>query len=100
MALADRVDGRDAARLGSAPGRARQRLPEIKPGDRFRRVHPDQTVETALVLAIQQGPIGIPHVRFSVHFERSRFSFFDDGPRTLALAIFADHYRDRVTAAR
>ena len=98
MALDSHIEGTFAspalAKRSKSGLRREREASEIKPGDIFRRIHADKTVETALVLGLQQGPIGIPHVRFSVHFERSRFAFFDDGPRILALARFTEHYRD------
>jgi hypothetical protein len=59
-------------------------------------VHPGQMVEKAHVLSVAPGPMGIPHVRFSVSFERARFLFFEDGPRVLALSSFTEFYKECV----
>jgi hypothetical protein len=100
MALPNFTTATNAAEKPERPSRLTENgVPSsraVAPGEMFRRVHPDHTVETALVLGLQTGPLGIPHVRFSVHFERSRFAFFDDGPRILALASFTEYYREPV----
>lgn len=62
----------------------------------FRRIHDDHLVETARVLSVSEGPLGIPHVRFSVFFERGRFPVFEDGPRILSLSSFTEFYHDPV----
>lgn len=74
----------------------RQQL--VREGAVFRRVHPDQLVEKARVLSVAPGPMGIPHVRFAVSFERARFAFFEDGPRLLALSSFTEFYQERIDA--
>jgi hypothetical protein len=71
----------------------------VREGAVFRRVHPDQMVEKARVLSVAPGPMGIPHVRFAVSFERARFAFFEDGPRVLALSSFAEFYQEPVLEA-
>jgi hypothetical protein len=71
----------------------------VREGAVFRRVHPDQMVEKARVLSVGPGPMGIPHVRFAVSFERARFAFFEDGPRVLALASFTEFYKEPVLEA-
>jgi hypothetical protein len=48
------------------------------------------------VLSVSPGPMGIPHVRFAVWFERARFPCFEDGPRVLALTSFTEAYREPV----
>ena len=53
----------------------------VREGAVFRRVHADHMVEKARVLSVGPGPMGIPHVRFAVSFERARFAFFEDGSR-------------------
>ena len=72
---------------------------QVRAGAVFRRVHPDQLVETARVLSVAPDPNGIPHVRFSVSFERARFARLDAGTRLLALASFTEFYREPVEAA-
>ena len=68
----------------------------MRVGAVFRRVHADQMVEKARVISVAPGPCGIPHVRFAVSFERSRFAFFEDGPRVLALSSFTEFYGESV----
>jgi hypothetical protein len=51
------------------------------------------------VLSVAPGPMGIPHVRFAVSFERARFAFFEDGPRVLALSSFTEFYQEPVLEA-
>lgn len=70
----------------------------VRPGSTFQRVHPDNLVETAKVLSVDENPYGIPHVKFLVSFQRSNRKTIDEGNRILALETFADRYRDRVTA--
>ena len=71
----------------------------VREGAVFRRVHPDHMVEKARVLSVGPGPMGIPHVRFAVSFERARFAFFEDGPRVLALSSFTEFYQEPVLEA-
>lgn len=73
-----------------------ERREQVQEGAVFRRVHPGQMVEKARVLSVTPGPMGIPHVTFSVSFERARFQFFEDGPRVLALSSFTEFYKERV----
>ena len=72
----------------------RQKL--VQAGAIFCHVHHDNLVEKARVISISPGPRDIPHVRFAVSFERSRFHLFDDGPRLLSLSSFAEFYRDPI----
>ncbi len=71
---------------------------EVAAGAVYRRVHPDNMVETAKVLSVGQDCFGIPHVRFNVSFGRTNRTLFEDGPRVLALASFTEHYRERIDA--
>ena len=71
---------------------------QVRAGAIFCHVHPDNLVEKARVISVAPGPRDIPHVRFAVSFERSRFHLFDDGPRLLSLSSFAEFYRDPVPA--
>jgi hypothetical protein len=66
---------------------------EMKPGDRYCRILGHQCLETATVLDLRQDLTGIPHVHFSVAYERSDADWLDGGPRTLALSRFVDEYR-------
>ena len=50
------------------------------------------------MISVDPGPSDIPHVRFAVSFERSRFHLFEDGPRLLSLSSFTEFYRDLVPA--
>ena len=68
-------------------------LEEIHEGAFFRREHSNNLIETVRVLSIGEDTFGIPHVKYEVRFERSqeRGRAFE-GPRVLALPVFADHY--------
>lgn len=68
----------------------------IEPGQLFRTIHPDQMVETARVHALSTDAQGIPHVRFSVEFFRSRGQLYHEGPRALSLYAFARRYEELV----
>lgn len=70
----------------------------VQPGSTFQRVHPDDMIETAKVLAVAEDPYGIPHVKFQVSFRRPNRNAFDEGNRMLALKTFADRYKERVPA--
>ena len=66
----------------------------IHEGALFKREHSNNLVETARVLSIGKDTFGIPHVKYEVRFERSQEkgrAF--EGPRVLALSVFADNYR-------
>ncbi len=73
----------------------------IKPGAQFMRKRDDQTVETAEVRGIYLDPLGIPHVRYNLQIAHPGKSqkIFLEGPRVLALAAFADHFREQILAA-
>ena len=74
----------------------RQRpVEEVAVGAVFRRLCAGEVVETARVLSISRDPAGIPHVRFSIHYDRAEAA---DDLRTLALATFASLFRERVGA--
>lgn len=66
---------------------------ELKPGDRYCRILGHQHLETATILDLRRDLVGIPHVHFSVAYERSDADWLDGGPRTLALSRFVDEYR-------
>lgn len=68
-------------------------LKDVKAGSVYRRVHPDNVIETAKVLSVAEDCLGIPHVHFRVCFERSdhRRKFLEDA-RVLALESFAQQY--------
>ena len=44
-------------------------LPDLKPGELYRRPRRDRVAETATVLTLCADPVGIPHVRFNVAFD-------------------------------
>ncbi len=67
----------------------------IKAGSTFRRTHADRMVETAEVLSVATDSFGIPHVRFSITFQRPDRNVFNEGPRMLALKTFAERYTER-----
>jgi hypothetical protein len=71
-----------------------ERLQSVRPGTTFRRVHPHNLVETAEILAVSTDDAGIPHVRFSVTYQRPGRAEPGVEQRTLALRTFADRYRD------
>ena len=68
----------------------------VKSGSMFSRKHNDSSVETARIIGMQTDTFGIAHVRYEVSIARRHIagSYFE-GPRTLAVAAFADTYTDR-----
>lgn len=64
-------------------------------GGLFQRKHHHNMLETARVLSVGEDQFGIPHVKYEVKFESSqeRGRAFE-GPRVLALAVFADNYHN------
>ena len=85
--------------LGFGRSTRQVRPEQVCSGAVFRRIHADHLVETARVLSVVPDQNGIPHVRFSVCFERARFSRQEVGTRMLALASFTECYREPVEAA-
>lgn len=71
----------------------------IRAGSVFRRVRPDNTVETATVLSIREDCLGIPHVRYEFTIGRADKHVFEQGPRVLSLACFAEHFHDDALAS-
>jgi hypothetical protein len=69
--------------------------PEVKPGDCYRRAHESGLRETATVLDLCKDPLGIPHVRFRVRFERPACEESETTLRMLALGAFCRAYRER-----
>ena len=65
----------------------------VHEGGLFQRKHSHNMLETARVLSVGEDQFGIPHVKYEVKFESSheRGRAFE-GPRVLALAVFADNY--------
>jgi hypothetical protein len=76
-----------------------EQLEAIREGSLFQRKHPHNMLETARVLSIEKDQFGIPHVKYEVKFERAqeRGRAFE-GPRVLALAVFADNFRQTAEA--
>ena len=75
--------------------RRRKAPVDVIEGSVFRRTTPGKIVETARVLAVSKDSVGIPHVRFSVHYERVDTA---DELRTLALSSFSELFSERVLA--
>lgn len=71
-------------------------LPELKPGDSYRRPRRDRVAETATVLTLCADPVGIPHVRFNVAFDHLESGRLEGGMRILALRAFCEAYSERV----
>lgn len=71
-------------------------LPELKPGDSYRRPRRDRVAETATVLTLCADPVGIPHVRFNVAFDHAESGRLESGMRILALKAFCEAYCERV----
>lgn len=72
----------------------RQKRHEIAEGSAFRHPQAGEVVETARVLSLCSDPLGIPHVRFMVSYEKSQRTILEDGPRILSLTAFASRYRE------
>ena len=70
---------------------------EVRLGDSYRRQHRFKFVETATVVGLRSDPVGIPHVRFVVEFERPDAGRVEGGSRILALRYFMNNYRERVS---
>ena len=67
----------------------------LSEGATFARTSARQVIETARVLAIAEDEGGIPHVRYNCRIHRAN-RVFDDGPRTLALPSFLEHFEQSV----
>ncbi len=67
---------------------------EVTEGSVFRRTTRGQSVETARV-KVSADSVGIPHVRFSVHYDRIDSA---DELRTMALSSFSELFSERVHA--
>lgn len=71
---------------------------EVEPGQMFRTIHANHTVETARVHGLWKDTQGIPHVHYSVEYSRSQSAPVREGPRALSLDAFARRYTDVVAA--
>jgi hypothetical protein len=74
----------------------RDKVPEIKPGDCYRRARGLGLRETATVLDLRNDALGIPHVRFSVRLERRASEHSETTFRMLALGAFRNVYSERL----
>lgn len=99
------LNGRSRANFVGFRGRERasaffkrgREVEYIRRGMRFRRVKSDNSIETAHVLSVVLDRVQIPHVRFELKFQHSaRTAGIVDGPRMLALSVFANTYRESV----
>ena len=72
-------------------------LENITAGSTFRRTEPN-VVETAEVLSVTRDSYGIPHVRYTVRFQRATRAPTTEGQRVLALKSFAERYTERCVA--
>jgi len=70
--------------------------PEVKPGESYRRTHGKGVTETVTVLDLRNDPLGIPHVRFSIRFDRDASEASETAQRILSLRSFRDVYRERL----
>jgi hypothetical protein len=75
---------------------ASEQIPELKPGDSYRRPRRDRVAETATVLTLCADPVGIPHVRFNVAFDHVESGRLEGGMRILAVRAFREAYCERV----
>lgn len=70
----------------------------IEPGRVFRRIAEEGMLsETASVLKVKPDARGIPHVHYTIQYERPHERIVD-GPRVLALSTFRKRYCDGLTA--
>ena len=75
---------------------ASEQIPELKPGDSYRRPRRDRVAETATVLTLCADTVGIPHVRFNVAFDHVESGRLEGGMRILAVRAFCEAYCERV----
>lgn len=62
-------------------------------GALFQKEHSHNLIETARILSVSDDQFGIPHVKYEVKFERPTERGLNfEGPRVLALSVFADNY--------
>ena len=66
----------------------RRHAAEVKPGEIYRRLLGNHVTETATVLELRDDPVGIPHVRFRVRFERNATETIETALRLLAVPAF------------
>src|SRR5439155_8000784 len=73
-------------------------VPLIEPGAIYRRVRPNNLVETARVLAVTTDNVGIPHVRVDIRVDGPYYARISQGQRLLSLDAFAADFTERVGA--
>ena len=71
-------------------------MPYIEPGAIYRRVRPNNLVETARVLAVTTDNVGIPHVRVDIRVDGPHYARISQGQRLLSLTAFAADFTERV----
>ena len=71
-------------------------MPLIEPGAIYRRVRPNNLVETARVLAVTTDNVGIPHVRVDIRVDGPHYARISQGQRLLSLTAFAADFTERV----
>jgi hypothetical protein len=69
---------------------------EVQPGFSYKRRVGSTITETVTVLGLKKDSFGIPHVRFSVAYERPTADRVATDLKVLALQSFVDTYRERV----
>src|SRR5690348_1243471 len=73
-------------------------VPLIEPGAIYRRVRPNNLVETARVLAVTTDNVGIPHVRVDIRVDGPHYAQVSQGQRLLSLDSFAADFTELVRA--
>ena len=73
-------------------------LPAVEPGAVFRRVRPNNLIETARVLAVTTDNVGIPHVRVDISVDGPHYARVAQGQRLLSLAAFVSDFTEPVAA--
>ena len=73
-------------------------VPLIEPGAIYRRVRPNNLVETARVLAVTTDNVGIPHVRVDIRVDGPHYARISQGQRLLSLDAFAADFTELVGA--
>ena len=75
-------------------------MPLIEPGAIYRRVRPNNLVETARVLAVTTDNVGIPHVRVDIRVDGPHYARISQGQRLLSLDAFAADFTELVGAGQ
>jgi len=85
-------------KIGGWLSKGEPRKTDIALGAVFRKVRPDNFIETAKVLALTADRFGIPHVRFDVSFESPSHRRQAEGVRMLSVETFTEHFPELVSA--